>query len=233
MAVYLSKIERSPFVGGGGMNRRIVKISLVVIVLIFTFLSAACASHKDTHIAYISHDGAKIYSISGNGDMQTLVDKPANIPDLHFGRIAWSPDGSKLAAYFSLLWESEPVDGGCEGVLIADGNGSNQKLVWLEKYRCNLAFGSPPWPLAWSPDGKNLLVDMTFDRGMFYVVSSDGVNSFATDGGQPSWSPDGKKIVFSTWDDSEEYSIWIMNADGGSKRRIVTDGGFSTIWIPK
>ena len=52
------------------------------------------------------------------------------------------------------------------------------------------------------------------------------------DEGNPDWSPDGSKIVFES-DQSGEYEIWVMNADGTNSIQVTTmTHSYSPQWSP-
>src|SRR4051794_37986413 len=49
----------------------------------------------------------------------------------------------------------------------------------------------------------------------------------------PSWSPDGQKLAFTSDHASYNPMLWVMNADGSSKRQIVTtDFGLDAVETP-
>jgi TolB protein len=52
--------------------------------------------------------------------------------------------------------------------------------------------------------------------------------------GAPAWSRDGAKIVYES-NQSGDYRIWVMNADGSGKTRLTSDPGFADLepaWSP-
>jgi TolB protein len=72
-----------------------------------------------------------------------------------------------------------------------------------------------------------------------FIIKPDGTNQQPTSGDNmtkdwyPAWSPDGKKIVFSS-NESDDYEIWTMNADGSNRQRITNRPGLDTLprWSP-
>jgi Tol biopolymer transport system component len=79
----------------------------------------------------------------------------------------------------------------------------------------------------WSPDGKQIL----FTRGSvmnnidLYVMNEDGsgerrLTEHAERDQQATWSPDGNQIAFVSQRDGD-VAIWIMDIDGGNKRKLV------------
>jgi Tol biopolymer transport system component len=88
----------------------------------------------------------------------------------------------------------------------------------------------------WSPDGKKIL----FTRGSvmtnidIYVMNADGseVNQLTEHperDQQAEWSPDGQHIVFVSQRDGE-VELWVMDTDGGNKRKLVQ--GREPSWSP-
>ena len=80
---------------------------------------------------------------------------------------------------------------------------------------------------SWSPDGKKIL----FTRGDvmsnidIYAIDEDGsglvrLTEHPERDQRAAWSPDGEKIAFVSQRDGD-VAIWIMDADGGNKRKLV------------
>jgi Tol biopolymer transport system component len=82
---------------------------------------------------------------------------------------------------------------------------------------------------AWSPDGTRLVFERDFDRrNQICSVKPDGTGLVVLAGGPhfdigPAYSPDGTKIAFGSdrATDSPFHDIWVMNADGSNKHRLV------------
>jgi TolB protein len=74
-----------------------------------------------------------------------------------------------------------------------------------------------------------------------YTINPDGTGrrqlthvAAAHAAGAPDWSQDGTKIVYES-DQSGDYRIWAMNADGSGKTRLTGDPGFADLepaWSP-
>lgn len=86
---------------------------------------------------------------------------------------------------------------------------------------------------AWSPDGEWIafslrerkgfqLFQMRPDGGDLVQLSDEPGNHF-----DPCWSPDGQQLACS-WNGE----IWLLNADGGGRRRLSPRGGETPAWSP-
>jgi TolB protein len=156
-------------------------------------------------------------------------------------RPAWSPDGKKIAFGSSL-------HGTLREIYVMDADGSNMKRL-TDSPGGRIGSASP----SWSPDGKK--IGFCSDRknqtdtwtGGIYVMDADGGNckALAHNTGnsgltewnwfRPSWSPDGKKIAFcNNGGPPDNYAIWVMDADGGNKEKIIDLPGWdmSPDWSP-
>ena len=83
--------------------------------------------------------------------------------------------------------------------------------------------------VAWSPDGARVVFERDFNRhNQICAVNRDGTGFGVLAGGPhfdigPAYSPDGTKIAFGSdrSTDSPFHDIWVMNADGSNKHRLV------------
>ncbi len=144
----------------------------------------------------------------------------------------WSPDGRQIALV-SGNWTSAD-----QRIIVMDANGQNQKVLTAQPGRTYES-------LAWSADGKQILVDAySSSRYEIWVMSADGSNqrslssSEAYDDRLPARSPDGRQIVFRrssrNSSSSVDWAIWRMNADG-SQAVPLTDGAnedSEPVWAP-
>jgi Tol biopolymer transport system component len=88
---------------------------------------------------------------------------------------------------------------------------------------------------AWSPDGQKIaFAALDSDKNSeIYIMNANGSDPTQLthnkwgDGASPrgncfsiTWSPDGQKIAFTSFDSSEDTSIYVMNADGSNQTRL-------------
>ncbi|MDF2772023.1 MAG: hypothetical protein K0S86_1517, partial [Geminicoccaceae bacterium] len=141
-----------------------------------------------------------------------------------------SPDGSRLAFFVSMVAQNGEV---IEDIFAVDRIGTNMKRVTTTPGLDNAP--------AWSPlPGANLIayhrIDPQAGRSDIWVMNADGSNarnltadlSKDVSRGEPAWSPDGQWIAFSQSRATAgpgRGSIWIMRADGTSKRQVTLHPG--------
>lgn len=85
---------------------------------------------------------------------------------------------------------------------------------------------------AWSPDGQTIAFEGYGDEEWsfkIHVVSADGANrkrlgaEILSDDRHPTWSPDSQRIAFVSWREDEGPEIYVMDANGKSRKRITNN----------
>jgi Tol biopolymer transport system component len=180
--------------------------------------------------------GSRIESIEPDGTGRHIV-FPEDSP-VHYSRIAFSPDGTRIA--FDNFLEGD------YGIETADPDGSD--IV-------RLTDGVNDSWASWSPDGTKILFSSTrYDPSIgqctpgdphefgcptdIYVMGADGSNvTRLTDDPLPDfmpvWSPDGSRIAFVREADPVPAAftgIYTMNPDGSDVRRVSSSDGGSDFW---
>jgi eukaryotic-like serine/threonine-protein kinase len=138
---------------------------------------------------------------------------------------------------------------------------NSDRAGWLQIYIANLDGTNPQRILSGtindafpdiSPDGRTVVFISdrsskpgTADNRQIYTinVNGSGIRKFATaiknpnPTMRPRWSPDGKQIAFATTLPNGNWAVFVMDADGRSAPRQITDGEFSdgdggVRWLP-
>lgn len=117
----------------------------------------------------------------------------------------WSPDGTRLVY-------AAPTGG---GLFVVDVNGGTGRPL--------LSTPASEQPAGWSTDGRKILFTRSYDQtgrnGDVFVMNEDGTGvRRLAHGFAGCWSPNGSKILYTQ---SFASALFVMNADGSHKRRIV------------
>jgi Tol biopolymer transport system component len=156
--------------------------------------------------------GEDVYVVNANGTglKRVTSDSAADFdPTL-------SPDGTRIA------YRHQPGDDLSTDIYTIASDGSGARNLTKSK-------GVPDWGPAWSPDGTEIAWNSDPElqavlRG--YLMHPDGSNARPLGAGvwveYPAWSPDGTKLAFmaQTPAGTENYEIYVVNADGGGLRRL-------------
>ena len=171
----------------------------------------------------------KLYRINADGSNLTQI---ATAPaDRHFRECDWSPLGDKIVALTigSWMYDSE--------IYLMNSDGTEMTLLKED------SLGATASP-SFAPDGKKILFthDVSghevnsgrqLDARIFilHIDQSDTTNvsenkPAGTNDLFPRWSPDGAKIIFTNGpnDDVAPKDIWIMDADGSNREKIIENG---------
>jgi TolB protein len=160
----------------------------------------------------------EIWSMNADGSQQK------QIKSLSGGGPSFMSDGR-------LLFHSEYKDKESE-ISITDIDGQN--IIHLTDNEAE------EWDPKISPDGKQIAFMSKRDGNReIYVMNIDGsnqkrlTNNDGSDGG-PCWSPDGSQIIFQSErkrDGKDDNGLYIINKDGSSVRKLITNGWQPTSFI--
>jgi len=156
---------------------------------------------------------------------------------------SWSPDGQRIA-YFAQANRGTDPELMTKYKLplhsplyVMNADGSNRHRV--------LDVPAAAWGVWWSPDGKSLLFDSSYEDpnqndpavqkgskglvlGLYVLDLQTGKNRSLTrlpQNSYPSWSPDGREVVFSSGLTSAALEIYSIGIDGRNARRLTSRRG--------
>ena len=98
----------------------------------------------------------------------------------------------------------------------------------------------------WSPDGKYIAAQVRFGALSSIIRVEVGPDNKAVgdalrltadedkDSVLPQWSPDGTKITYQSKSGSDNFQVFVMNADGSDKKRVTDGKGLTKhpVWSP-
>jgi Tol biopolymer transport system component len=147
---------------------------------------------------------------------------------------AWAPDGSRLAfGIFPPESENatEQSRPSLARIVLLGTDGSSRELAGMP---------AGGWsPVAWSPDGSKLLVNV-YEDAIGWIASVDVANGTLLRLSHPSggrsdsgigWSPDGTAVLFRRDRNDEFFDLWLAKDDGREPRLLVT-GVTEAVWGP-
>jgi Tol biopolymer transport system component len=187
-------------------------------------LSHACDQPNSCHTeqwSWSPHGASLVVAEGGNvstidpstGQSTRIAGSSSNVSAL-----AWSPDGSSIAASF------DPPSRELE---VIDASSGTSSVLTNDVGQVTT--------MAWSPDGTRLVFDQFKDGDdQIVLVNADGsgehvlVDQGAPQGpGAPAWSPDGTRIAYVTTPEQPNVSgghfwfqVWTIGADGSNPLRL-------------
>jgi Tol biopolymer transport system component len=182
-------------------------------------------------LAYSSSGAdADVWVINADGTDEHDVSNDPNGPDI---QPAWAPDGTRIA------FVKQNFDG-TSAIWVMDADGSNQVQL-TDAATINV---HPNW----SPDGARIAFASDRDGNFeLYTIAPDGTGltrltfTVGQQEDNPNWSPDGQRMVHDACvsptypcPGSPNYEIFVMRADGSSRRRLTNDPSidWNPAWSP-
>jgi Tol biopolymer transport system component len=136
---------------------------------------------------------------------------PQKVIDNAIGRVAWSPDDTRLAFM-------RKVDGVPQMFVVTVGESNERQLT---------RSGDPKDDPAWSPDGSTIAYWVQGDKlPQLYLLSVDDpdepgrriTSGNSGPGVDPAWSPDGSTIAYTRIAGRNKTDIWLVDANGDNAR---------------
>ena len=158
--------------------------------------------------------GASVYTIRPDGTDRQLVLENASAP-------SWSAEGDRIVVVRGeCSAPCDPEDDDANVLFSVRVDGSDVQRVDLEE---SDAYASRE--LAWPTDGSSI--------HFFADGSRSGPGSF--DSSAAAWSPDGAWLAFTgalgpTEDESASNGLWLVSADGGAPRLLLTGASGRPSW---
>lgn len=242
------------------MFGRVVASRNVVLLGLAAALSLALSTASIAAAAYPGSNGRIIFtnnqsnprnlwSVRPDGTgVQLLTTVASSAPRAFVSFPSVSADGSKIAVMLTEFFDSPVPCGGldesdCSSVVLMDGDGSNQRVVF-KSYRIATR------DVALSPDGTRVALTLTNKSGeSVYSVQTDGTKLRRLAASKHSslwitdtygrWSPDGQTISLESNRDSastgSSWSIYTATVKGGKVSRVLPGSNANDLeadWSP-
>jgi Tol biopolymer transport system component len=150
------------------------------------------------------HTDIFVVGVDGKGFRRLTANRGADFdPD-------WAPNGNRIAWSFGASRASAR-----SGIYTMNPDGSSKR------------FRGAGFAPDWSPDGRRFVFALLNDLWTEAVGGTDRRPLSVAPGSDasPDWSPDGTQIAFvsSQGSPTEQYRLWRVGADGGSRRLLTPD----------
>jgi len=167
--------------------------------------------------------------------------------------VVMSPDGAITQGltgdnFYRLAFAREPFSPDRQERAVVAADASDVLQIWIEDQTTrelrpitHLARGLAYDPV-WSPDGGRIAYvsrEAGNDEIFIYDLGTETIQQVTTGGNafvfkqRPTWSPDGSELAFKANDGTQNFQIWIVNADGSNLRNISASGSNDTdpVWV--
>jgi hypothetical protein len=183
----------------------------------------------ETYLASGTRQDTIRFSTIESIDAATGVRKQIALVDgMSISRASYSPDGKRVA----FVGRTDDPQTHFNIYVMNAGGGPIERLTDLDTEM------NPFEPPRWSPNGRMILCaletlfidDITHYDDIFVVDVVSGKSTNLTgspdaDDGQYCWSPDGRRVAFYQGEAPGIGAIYVMNADGASRRKVIGNAG--------
>jgi len=214
------------------MNKKIIKITLVLLIISITLLFLSCGNGIDVfssseielvQLTFLYSDRDQVWSPSG--EKLIFVRKTGNADDI------WKADiKTRKVSKLQILGTDPAWHPSKKNTIIYQKNGNIIKKGVSLKQLTNTGYlDHHP---AWNSNGNKIAFTRSMDVETIWIMDPDGTNQTQLTSisdqhcFSPSFNFDGSKIVYikSSEQESDINEIWVMNSDGSNKQVLFAPG---------